>query len=229
MRQSDRAGEFRFRVGVRRPPSKIHRRKAALEAALSASSRSPVRVRDPYPSVRLLQSCPMPSAGFWSFASTKRPFVTSHTRPLWRALHNGRYAQCSVMNSPVGACARSPSCGARACATTLSIISSCSEVPKATNPCRGCAPRLHLKPCGELFRSQGLHWPLLRKNPSQAGEFCWAVCHRHHVAGDRVKRLSALGLALSKIKRYVQRVLGLDASKASVHAACSLTASVSCA
>jgi hypothetical protein len=41
-------------------------------------------------------------------------------------------------------------------------------------------------------------------------------------------QVSALGLALSEIKRYVQRVLGLDTGKASVHAACSLTASVSC-
>ena len=32
--------------GVCRPPSKIHRRKAALEAALFGSSRSPVRARD---------------------------------------------------------------------------------------------------------------------------------------------------------------------------------------
>jgi hypothetical protein len=43
-----------------------------------------------------------------------------------------------------------------------------------------------------------------------------------------VKRLSALGLASSEIKRYVQRVLSLNAGKASVHAARSLTASVSC-
>ena len=40
------------------------------------------------------------------------------------------------------------------------------------------------------------------------------MCHRHRVGGYRVKRLSALGLALSEIKRYVQRVLGLDAGKA---------------
>ena len=55
-----------------------------------------------------------------------------------------------------------------------------------------------------------------------------AVCHRHRVGGYRVTRLFALGLASSKIKRYVQRVLALDAGNASVHAACSLTASVSC-
>lgn len=36
---------------------------------------------DPYPPVRPLQSCPMPSAGVSSFASMKRPFVISHIRP----------------------------------------------------------------------------------------------------------------------------------------------------
>jgi hypothetical protein len=55
-----------------------------------------------------------------------------------------------------------------------------------------------------------------------------AVCHGHHVGGYRVTRLFALDLASSGIKRYVQRVLVLDAGNASVHAACSLTASESC-
>jgi hypothetical protein len=36
---------------------------------------------DPYPPVGLLQSCPMLSAGFSSFVSSKRPFVTSGSRP----------------------------------------------------------------------------------------------------------------------------------------------------
>ena len=55
-----------------------------------------------------------------------------------------------------------------------------------------------------------------------------AVCHRHHVGGYRGTRLLDLDLASSGIKRFVQRVLGLDAGNASVHEACSLTASVSC-
>ncbi|WP_372526566.1 hypothetical protein [Piscinibacter sp.] len=41
-------------------------------------------------------------------------------------------------------------------------------------------------------------------------------------------RLFALGLASSEIKRYVQRILAQDAGNASIHAACSLTASESC-
>lgn len=70
---------------------------------------------------------------------------------------------------------------------------------------------------------KGLRWPLSREDPSQADEFCWAVCHRHRVGGDRVKRPSGFGPTLSEIKRYVQRVLGHEAGKASVHAACRLT------
>ena len=37
-------------------------------------------------------------------------FVNGRVRPLCRAVHNVRYAQCSVMSSWVGARARSPSC-----------------------------------------------------------------------------------------------------------------------
>ena len=84
-----------------------------------------------------------------------------------------RYAQCSVMSSLLGARARSPWCGARACATRLSIVSSCSEVPKTMNPCCGCAPRLHPQPCGELFQSQEFDWPLSREYPLQTGEVGW--------------------------------------------------------
>ena len=68
-------------VGTCRPPSKVHRRKAALEAALPGSSRSPVRDRDPQPPFGSLRSCPMLSAGLSCFASTKQPLVTSGSRP----------------------------------------------------------------------------------------------------------------------------------------------------
>lgn len=45
------------------------------------SSRRRLHRPDPYRSVGLLQSCPMPSAGFSGFASRRRPVLTSQTRP----------------------------------------------------------------------------------------------------------------------------------------------------
>ncbi|MFG6433938.1 hypothetical protein, partial [Roseateles sp. LYH14W] len=55
-----------------------------------------------------------------------------------------------------------------------------------------------------------------------------AVCHRHRVGGCRVARLLDLSLASSEIKRYVQRVIALDARNASIHGACSLSVSETC-
>ena len=54
---------------------------AAQGPATDSFHRLRVRAADPYPPVGLLQSCPMLSARFSTFASTKRPFVTSGSRP----------------------------------------------------------------------------------------------------------------------------------------------------
>jgi hypothetical protein len=53
---------------------------------------------DPYQPVGLLQSCPMLSAGFLSFASTKRSFVTSGSRPF-AATHGGSVNDSTRVNA----------------------------------------------------------------------------------------------------------------------------------
>jgi len=74
-------GELRLGVGLRRPPPRTHRRKADVRGSMPGSCRLPTSRFDPYRPFGLLQSCPMLSADFSSFASTKRPLVTSQTRP----------------------------------------------------------------------------------------------------------------------------------------------------
>jgi hypothetical protein len=51
------------------------------EGSNDSSPPSRSALRDPDPPFGFLQSCPMLGAGFSCFASTKRPFVTSHSRP----------------------------------------------------------------------------------------------------------------------------------------------------
>lgn len=80
-------------------------------------------------------------------------------RCLWRALHRQRYAQRSIMSSPVGARARFPSCGARASATKLFIVSSCSTAPNAMNPCLGRAQQTHLQRAANCCKFRELNGP----------------------------------------------------------------------
>ena len=141
--------QFTMTLEAHQRPDRKSRRQCLFEQTFAPSQPAPVNYHPPkvcsnkhlYLNIqiteinetRTLTGCP-------HRLLQERPIVRNPTpsgcnQPLCRALHKGRYAQCSVMSSPVGARARSPWCRARACATRLSIVSSCSEVPKTIDPC----------------------------------------------------------------------------------------------
>ena len=68
------------RVGQRQQGERSHRRKADPQVERPESRRPRLAVTDPNLPAGLLQSGPTASHDFSCFASTKRPFVISHTR-----------------------------------------------------------------------------------------------------------------------------------------------------